>query len=239
MIKKAIILAGGLGTRLRSVIGDLPKPMADIAGRPFLEYLFDYLIRNDVKKVILSVGYKSAMIINHFGKKYKSIDIEYSMEDEPLGTGGAIKKAVGKLKDSDEFFFVINGDTFFDAPLNKLLEFHYQSNGLITIAFKSMTDCTRYGSVLIDSSNRIIGFMEKGNSKNCLINGGIYIINIELFKLLNLPDKFSFEKNLLQDYYDKLPFYGKNFNRYFIDIGVPEDYKRFKNKYKILNHIFK
>lgn len=230
MTKKAIILAGGLGTRLRSTIGDLPKPMADIAGRPFLEYLLDYLIENDFKKVILSVGYKAEIIISHFGRNYKSIDIEYSIENEPLGTGGAIKKAIKKLDNSDDYFFVLNGDTFFDIPLDELLEFHVQRKAVITIAFKSMEDSTRYGSILLDYSNRIIGFVEKGAFKNCLINGGIYVINIELFKSLDLPDKFSFEKDLLEAYYKKMLFCGKNFNKYFIDIGVPEDYERFKEK---------
>lgn len=235
MTKKAIILAGGLGTRLRSAIGDLPKPMADIAGRPFLEYLLDYLIENDFKKVILSVGYKAEIIISHFGRNYKSIDIEYSIEDKPLGTGGAIKKAIKKLDNSDDYFFVLNGDTFFDIPLDDLLEFHVQRKAVITIAFKSMEDSTRYGSVLLDYSNRIIGFIEKGTFKNCLINGGIYVINIELFKSLDLPDKFSFEKDLLEAYYKKMLFCGKNFNKYFIDIGVPEDYERFKEEIRRYN----
>ncbi|MGC8791616.1 MAG: nucleotidyltransferase family protein [Desulfurella sp.] len=231
MIKKAVILAGGLGTRLRSAIGDLPKPMADISGKPFLEYLLDYLIENKITKTILSVGYKSQIIINHFGKKYKSIDIEYSVEDEPLGTGGAIKKALSALEDDKEFF-ILNGDTFFDVALSKLLEFHIQKNALLTIALKQMTNCKRYGSVLLDSSNRIIGFKEKGSISDSLINGGIYIINKRLFDLIDLPEKFSFEKDLLELYYKKLSFYGKNFNEYFIDIGVPEDYEKFKQEIK-------
>lgn len=230
---KTIILSGGLGTRLRSVIGDLPKPMADISGRPFLEYLLDYLIENDIKKVIMSVGYKSQNIIKYFGKSYRSINIEYSLEDEPLGTGGAIKKAVNNMENSNEIFFVLNGDTFFDVPLEEMIDFHIQKKSLLTIALKPMTECKRYGSVLLDDSNRIIGFIEKGYYKNCFINGGIYIINKKLFELVNLPEKFSFEKELLEVFYRKFLFFGKIFDKFFIDIGVPEDYERFKKDIRL------
>ena len=136
----AIILAGGLGTLLKSVINDLPKPMAMINGKPFLHYLFVYLTQQKISKAILSVGYKAAAIETYFGDKYLDVEIAYCYEDEPLGTGGGIKKAFKQVTD---FAFVLNGDTFFDIDLNALCEFHFKTESDISLALKPMKNFDR------------------------------------------------------------------------------------------------
>ena len=144
---EAIILAGGLGTRLSHIVKDVPKPMAPVAGRPFLEYILDYLIENDIKRVILATGYKHEIIEQHFGNLYKNIEIIYSVENEPLFTGGAIKKALSKCKENN--VFIINGDTYFNVDLKEMKKFHIESNSEITIATKLMYDFERYGTVVL------------------------------------------------------------------------------------------
>lgn len=232
MIKEAIILAGGLGTRLRGVIGELPKPMADINGKPFLEYLLDYQIKQGIEKICLSVSYNYQIIQNYFKKRYKTIEIIYSIEDEPLGTGGAVKKAVNLMKGDNVFIF--NGDTFFNISLKKLHEFHVLNNSILTIAMKRFEDNINYGSIVIDDKNRITDFKEKILSKNKLINGGIYLLNRKKFETLDLPHKFSFEKDFLEKFYAADPFYGLEFGSYFIDIGIPDNYEKAKQEIAVV-----
>lgn len=152
-----IVLAGGLGTRLRGVINDLPKPMAMINGKPFLHYVLLYLTQQKIKKAILSVGYKANVIEAYFGDKYLDVEIAYSKEEEPLGTGGGIKKAFELVNDSA---FVLNGDTFFDIDLNSLREFHLQNEADISVALKPLKNFDRYGTVQLEE-NRIVNFEEK------------------------------------------------------------------------------
>lgn len=228
MIKKAIILAGGLGTRLRSVIGEIPKPMADINGKPFLEYFLDYLIMQGIEKICLSVGYNHQIIQNYFKNGYKTIEIIYSIEDEPLGTGGAVKKAINLIEDDNIFIF--NGDTFFNINLKELYKFHVLNNSILTIAMKHIKDNINYGSIVIDNKNKITNFKEKIISKNKLINGGIYLLNKNKFITFGLPDKFSFEKDFLEKVYATHPVYGLEYESYFIDIGIPDNYERAKQE---------
>ena len=233
MIKEAIVLAGGLGTRLRKVVSDVPKPMADINGKPFLDYLLQFLARAGIKRVILAVGYQHQVISDYFGNSFLGMEILYSVEEELLGTGGGIKQALAFVGSED--VFVMNGDTYFDINLNHLFDFHKKKSSVLTVALKPMKKFSRYGSVVIDGSNRIVGFREKEYHEYGLINGGIYILNKNIFKEIHLPKKFSFEKEFLEEYYKVFSFYGKAFNDYFIDIGIPEDYRKFQ--YDILNLI--
>lgn len=226
MIKEAIVLAGGLGTRLREVIKDVPKPMADINGKPFLEYVLRLLDKQSIEKVVLSVGYRYEFIMDYFGDKFSNIRLIYSIEDEPLGTGGAIKKAI-RLIDEDEIF-IFNGDTFFQVDLFKFYEFHSSKTSRLSIALKMVNITDRYGIVKIDKNNRITAFLEKKEKQDGLINGGIYLMNKDFFLSFNLPDKFSFEQDFLEKYYKDYEFYGFPFDSYFIDIGVPEDYDKAK-----------
>lgn len=224
MIKEAIILCGGLGTRLQDEVPDLPKPMAPVRNKPFLEYILKKYSQFGIEKVILAVGYKHEVIGNYFGNSFHSTNIEYTIEEELLGTGGAIKQALEHAR--SPLILIQNGDTFFDIDLNKFLNFHNQKKSNLTLALYPTDDISRYGSVVVDDNNRITGFAEKGSGKGQgYINGGIYLLNKEYFMDFDLPGKFSFEKNFLEENYKSENFYGEICYSYFLDIGIPEDYK--------------
>lgn len=221
---EAIILAGGFGKRLAHIVSDVPKPMADIEGRPFLEYLLGYLSQNKVTKVVFAVSYKREFIMNYFGNKYLNIEIHYSEEVEPLGTGGAIKKALSLC--TGDNIFIINGDTYFDVNLEDMLRYHTSNNALVTIACKSLKDFDRYGTVLLDSSSgKIVSFVEKGKVTEGLINGGIYLLKREIFDKLD-SERFSFEKDFLEKSLHENKIFSYLSDGYFIDIGIPDDYFR-------------
>lgn len=213
------MLCGGLGTRLKSVIKDIPKPMAPIKDKPFLEFIFKYLKEQGIKEVILAVSYKYEVIKEYFKDEFLGIKITYSIEKEPLGTGGAIREALEFVKNES---YVLNGDTFFNINLTKL-----KLNGSqICLALKQMQDFDRYGTVELYSENYIKLFKEKEFTKQGLINGGIYLLSKDIFKGFSLQEKFSFEE-FLQQNHKNLKARAEIFDDYFIDIGVPEDYYRF------------
>ena len=193
MSKTAVILAGGLGTRLKSIVNEVPKPMADINGKPFLFYLLTYLKRNNIEEVILSVGYKHHIISNYFGSNFKGISIKYSIEKEPLGTGGGIKKSLQLSK--EENIFILNGDTLFSIDFQIMRKFHNIKKSKLTIALRKKEQKDRYGSVEIDSKNQIKDF---GNEKGEYINGGIYLINKKKFLSIDFSEKFSFESDFIK-----------------------------------------
>ncbi|MGR5237539.1 nucleotidyltransferase family protein [Vibrio alfacsensis] len=222
----AIVLCGGLGTRLRSISGDLPKPMVDVAGRPFLEYILDDLIQQGVSKAILAVSYKKNTIIEHFGTQYKSLRIRYSIEIFPLGTGGAIKQALEQHFDTPaQVGVVINGDSFVEYNLSEMYEQQLKTNADLSIVLVNRSDACRYGLVRTDNG-RVVSFNEKQSDGSGLINAGIYLISVQLMH--NFPSKmtFSFEtdvlKKLVQTHHI-LPYISEG---YFIDIGIPEDYQK-------------
>ncbi len=190
MVKEAVILAGGFGTRLGSVIKNIPKPMAEVAGRVFLEYVLDLLNAQHLKRVILAVGYKHNIIEKHFGGKYRNLEIVYSVEEEPLGTGGAVMKSLEVIE--DDVFFIINGDTYFDVSLSMLYQFYMSKCADLSVALKPLHDSSRYGSVELDISRRITGFSEKGVREEGLINGGIYLLRGDTLRMTNLATNFSF-----------------------------------------------
>ncbi len=220
---EAIILAGGMGTRLRDVIADLPKPMAPVNGIPFLSYIFQWLKKYSVEKAILSVGYKHESIMEYFGDSYLGIAVEYVIEDKPLGTGGAVKYALQRTAGKD--ILIINGDTYFPIDLNRFYRLHIKYNHSFSIALKRMENCDRYGSVEC-RGNTIVKFNEKKFRIDCLINGGIYLINRTFIDGKDLPEVFSLEKDLMEIEAGKSVLKGMEFNELFIDIGIPEDYKR-------------
>lgn len=223
-----VILAGGLGTRLSNVVSDVPKPMAVVNGKPFLEYVLNQVARYDAKRVVLAVGYKSEVIESYFGNDYLGMELVYSKEVEPLGTGGAIKQALQYCNSND--VAIINGDTFFDVDLVKMLEFHHRHQSDITLALKYMTQFDRYGSVVCDLNNKVIRFEEKKYMESGNINGGVYIINKDILK--NIPNgKFSFENIVLESMSNLM--YGYPSEAYFIDIGIPEDYEKAKKYFSL------
>lgn len=217
---EAIVLAGGFGTRLQSVVSEVPKPMAPIGEKPFLEYILKYLQKNGINKVILSVGYKWEIIRDYFGDKFENIELVYSVEDEPLGTGGAIKKAMGLVEKNE--VYIINGDTFFDVELSKL---SLENGSMLQLSLKTMSDFDRYGCVESDADGYITAFTEKSYRKKGNINGGIYLANKYIFDNFKLSEKFSFEE-FMQDNFKTIKATVKVFDNYFIDIGIPEDYKK-------------
>jgi len=214
----AIILAGGLGTRLRSVIKDLPKCMAPINGVPFLSYILKKLSLSGFKKVILAVGYLKESIIDYYGFNFENIIIQYSIEDEPLGTGGAIFKA-SKLV-YDDYFFVLNGDTYFDLDFESMV----RNKSNLLIASKKTNDVSRYGSLIIET-NIVKAFGEKGGTGVGIINGGIYLIKKAYLSSFTFPNKFSFEKDFLEMNLEFNQFTTLTFDNFFIDIGIPSDLK--------------
>ena len=231
MNRECIILAGGLGTRLKSVVDNVPKCMAEIAGKPFLHYIFDYLERYQYQHIILALGYKSEIILEWLKTQKRDFNISYVIEEEPLGTGGAIQLAFSKVEGNKAF--VLNGDTYFNVDPDVLCTFHKDTNADISLALKAMKEFDRYGSVTVNAQGRIKHFEEKKYLQEGLINGGTYLINKEIFENIPFMPKFSFEKDILENKVDLLNIHGKPFDNYFIDIGIPSDYEKanldFKN----------
>lgn len=231
MIEEAIILAGGLGTRLREVVKEIPKSMAPVGGRPFLEYQLAYIKQFGIKQVVFSVGYLRDSIIEYFGNHFNGFDISYAIEKAPLGTGGGIKNAFDFVKNKQAF--VLNGDTMFDIDLNAMEDHHRKEQADISLALKEMDDISRYGAVYMNKQNRITGFSEKNTQTGYgPINGGIYIINKNIFQQLNLSEKFSMEKDVFEKRLTDLTIVGFPSAGYFLDIGIPRDYQQAQQEFK-------
>lgn len=225
---EVIILAGGLGTRLRSVVSEVPKCMAPVAGRPFLWYLLKYLTKYEaVDRVILSVGYLREVIFKWIEevKDEFPFEFDYAIEEQPLGTGGGIKLALEKA--NDDRVFVLNGDTFFDVDLMRLYDAHMIGKKAITLALKPMKKFDRYGTVNMEPiTGTILSFNEKQYCEEGLINGGVYVISKDAPIFEGLGEKFSFETAVLEPQCSRQQLLGVVQNGYFIDIGIPEDYQR-------------
>jgi D-glycero-alpha-D-manno-heptose 1-phosphate guanylyltransferase len=225
-VTTAIILAGGLGTRLASVVPDMPKPMASVRGRPFLEHLMDYWIGQGVDRIVLSVGYKRQLIMDHFGSSFRDVNVSYAVEEQPLGTGGGLLLAAQGLS---EPFLVLNGDTFFDVDLKVLSAFHLDHGSRWTFALFRTGDTDRYMGMDVADDWRIRSLTSSGKGAGQLANGGIYIVDPTALAASPAPpgSKLSLE-------YDLLPavmssggkLFGMESQGRFIDIGLPDDYSR-------------
>lgn len=223
MISEAIILAGGLGTRLRSAVPELPKCMAPVAGKPFIAYVIDHFRGQGVNKFIFALGYKSEAFID-FLSQQSGISYQLSIEDEPLGTGGAIRKACGLA--TQENVFATNGDTLFRADLPALAAYHLEKQADCTLSLKPMQDFDRYGVVKLAEDGKVVSFQEKQHYAEGTINAGLYAINVASLLQAGLPEKCSFEKDFLEKYYTGGRIFGLVQDAYFIDIGIPEDYQK-------------
>jgi D-glycero-alpha-D-manno-heptose 1-phosphate guanylyltransferase len=230
MTSEAIILAGGLGTRLRSAVPDLPKAMAMVAGRPFLAYVIQHLTQQGIDRFIFSLGYRHELIEDYLSSEFSSLNYSCSIEEEPLGTGGGILKAC--LLCTTENAVVANGDTLFAVDIRQLSAFHESSGADCTLTLKPMRNSDRYGVVETANDGRIISFKEKKWYKESLINGGVYTLNVQRLIDIPFPEKFSFEKDYLESFTNEKKFYGSVQDRYFIDIGIPEDYQRAQEELK-------
>lgn len=224
LIKEAIILAGGLGTRLRSAIPDLPKCMAPVNGNPFIAYVVSHLQRQGIENFIFALGYKSEAFDSFLQAHLPYGNYQLSVESEPLGTGGAVQLACSKT--SAENVIITNGDTLFKIHIQELAAFHQQQKAACTLALKPMKNFSRYGAVELATNGEIVDFKEKQYFSEGFINGGVYALNISSFLKKKFPEKFSFEKEYLEKYYANGNIAGMVQDEYFIDIGIPEDYER-------------
>ena len=219
----AIILSGGSGTRLREEISGIPKSMAPINNQPFLNYILKHLNKNDVQKVIMSLGYKKEYIISHFGNEYRGMEIVYHCEESPLGTGGAVKKSIEMSTDST--VLVLNGDTYFPVNIARMVKKHQSNRADVTVGLKYLENCYRYGCVtMIDE--RINKFKEKKSASSGFINGGVYLLNKEIIADFESGTSFSLEKDFFEQCVDAVRIFGFVSDKYFIDIGTPEEYRR-------------
>lgn len=231
-VKTAIILAGGFGTRLQSVIKNVPKPMAPVNGIPFLNYQINYLKHFGINQVILSVGYLHSIISEYYKNEFNGVKISYAIEETALGTGGGIRQAL-ELS-SDELVLALNGDSFFDIPLNDFAKMHEENKSQFSLATRKVVDASRYGTIETDVNHRITSFKEKDiNKKEGIINAGIYLLNKTIFlQNTNANTNFSIEKDFFEKHIHQFPIFGFQFNGYFIDIGIPEDYNKAQNDFK-------
>ena len=241
MIREAIILAGGLGTRLREAVPDLPKCMATVAGRPFLFYVINQLRSQGIEKFIFSLGYKNEIIESYLQEHFSTLAYQCVIEKEPLGTGGAIQLACTVATEKN--VVVVNGDTMFKANLHQPVHFHIAEMAECTVLLKPMQNIERYGVVETNEQHLITAFKEKQHYDKATINAGVYILDIGKFLDEEFTEKFSFEKDYLEKYFDSRRIYGLAQDAYFIDIGIPEDYLRAQEEFSqpplILNKIDK
>ncbi len=221
----AVLLVGGMGTRLRSVLPAAPKPLASVGSRSFLELLVRQLRSQGIRRLVMCSGYLADQIEATFGDgRAWDVTIEYSRERQPLGTAGALKLAQRHLQEVDEFL-VMNGDSFLDIDFKQLVRFHRERKGLASMAVVPVADTGRYGTVRVDPTGRVLGFTEKaGTSGPGLINAGVYVFNRAIFE--HIPEgPVSLEKNVFPLILDR-GIYALEQRGMFIDIGTPEDYAR-------------
>lgn len=224
MVKEAIILAGGLGTRLQSIVSDSPKPMALINGRPFLSVLFDYLREFGIERIILSVGYKYEQISGYFGDSYQGMSLDYVVETDLLGTGGALAASLQHVRESK--VLLLNGDSFFRINLDDFDRQFEKTGADVLLALKPMSDVSRYGSVKINEKGEVLSFNEKGGSGSGVINGGVYLLRVDYVSAGLPKGKSSFENDFLAKGGDNTEIFGQIFDNLFIDIGTPESYQQ-------------
>lgn len=220
---EAIILAGGLGTRLAARLHGVPKPMAPIGGRPFLAILLARLQQAGCTRVLLSVGHLHQTIRNHFGASCQGMAIDYVIEDAPLGTGGALRAALAQAR--EDSVLALNGDTFLQLDYAALLAHHWASGAALTVSIAHQENIARYGGVVVQNG-RITGFEEKGRTGPGWINAGVYALNRNFPWPESLPESFSFETDLLMREIANIPVTAFPVDGFFLDIGVPEDLDR-------------
>lgn len=220
-VTKAVVLCGGEGTRLRPITYEIPKPMVPIRGRPILEYIMESLRASGIKEVVLAVGYKHEKIISHFGEKWGGVDIKYTIEKKPLGTGKCLHLARDEL---NETFFMINGDVLCRADLKDMLAFHRKEECMATIALTSVKDTKGYG-VVVMKGGKIVNFVEKPKvAPTNLINAGVYLFEPSIFDYL--PDKTFF---MIEEVFTRLAregnLAGYVYDGKWFDVGTPERYE--------------
>jgi mannose-1-phosphate guanylyltransferase len=219
----AVILVGGLGTRLRPLTDRTRKDMLPLVDRPQLAYTFEHLRRFGVTRAIISCGYLPTQIQEHFGDRYGDLRLEYRIEEEPLGTGGAIRFAANGIT---ETFFALNGDSLRETDLGALVDFHRERRGRATILLTPVEDPTRYGLVRVHGDGRVLSFLEKPRPEEIdtnLINAGLYVLEPDVLDLIPPGRPVSIEREIFPQLVND-GLYGFPFDDYWIDIGTPERY---------------
>jgi D-glycero-alpha-D-manno-heptose 1-phosphate guanylyltransferase len=220
---RAILLAGGAGTRLRQVVSDVPKPLAPVCGRPFLSYLLDLLKLRGFTEIILSVGYMRDAIMEEYGTSYSGLRIDYAIEETPLGTGGGLRNALDQVRDFP--IFACNADTFLDLDYQGMLREHMAAGAGLSVAVRHIDNAGRYGKARVEAG-RIIAFDSAGEDGPGWINAGVYLFGENLLASESATAAFSFERDFLERHISALHPTAFRTEAYFIDIGVPEDYMR-------------
>ena len=220
----AVVLAGGTGTRLRAVVADRPKPLAPVAGRPFLAYLLDQIAGAGIRRVVLSTGYLAEQFESVIGDSYRGLEVLYAHEEQPLGTGGAIRFA-GGMADADQLL-VMNGDSYCDADLPAYIAWHLAGTHDVSLMLAKVEDTSRYGTVEFSPGGRITAFLEK--RPECAagyINAGVYLLRRKM--LDHIPaGPSSIERDVFPLWLERWSIMGWVADGAFIDIGVPSDYER-------------
>jgi NDP-sugar pyrophosphorylase family protein len=221
----AVVLAGGLGTRLRGVVADRPKVLAEVAGRPFLSYILDQLADAHITRVVLSTGYMAEQFADVIGHEYRGIEVTYAHEEAPLGTGGAIKFAGGQA--TGGHLLVMNGDSYFDADLSAYIAWHLSGGQDVSLLLVDVPDASRYGTVrLNEESPRVAEFLEKRPQPvRGLINAGVYLLQRDMLEHIP-PGPCSIERDVFPRWLNEFDVRAWTTDGAFIDIGIPEDYER-------------
>jgi len=220
--REAVVLAGGLGTRLRSVISDVPKAMAPVNGRPFLEHLLTFLRSRDIRRVVLSIGYLGEHIRNYFGSTFGDMEIDYHAELTPLGTGGALQRAL--LRCVTDHVYVLNGDTFADFTCEEA-EARHASTGRHIMFGKAMASFDRYGALDLVGT-RVHGITRRSSFQSGYINTGVYFVSTDILSSVTRSLPFSFEQDFLPTFLNSSPFEMVPVAGDFVDIGIPSDYEK-------------
>jgi len=223
-IDEAIILAGGFGTRLKSLVSDVPKPLAPVGNRPFLAWLLDSLADQGMRRTILATGYMGEKVADVLGTHWRGMSLEYSREEQPLGTGGAIVQAAQRLQ--GDAFFALNGDTWLALDYSAFDRQVCALGARLGMALASVPDVSRYGAVRVEQDRRIVGFIEKGHVGPGYINAGVYRVDRTLLAEFPAASNFSFETEVLVPLVGHEPVSAYTHTKAFIDIGVPQDYLR-------------
>ena len=232
-----VILAGGLGTRLRPIISDRPKVLAEVLGRPFLTYLFDQLDHAGAREVILCTGYMAGSVREEIGESYSSLRIKHSVEDAPLGTGGALRLALPLIK--SDTVMVMNGDSYVNADLESFLEWFLQKNIVAALLLAKVVDTSRYGRVVSATDGHIKTFEEKGGiAGDGWINAGVYLLEKKVVETISPGQTFSLERELFPSLIGK-KLYGYRCEEEFIDIGTPKSFLKAEKFFSGLNSVLK
>jgi D-glycero-alpha-D-manno-heptose 1-phosphate guanylyltransferase len=220
---KAVILCGGLGTRLGSLTKETPKPLLDVAGQAFIAHVLNGLTRAGIDELVLAVGFQWRKLQAFVGDNWNGIPVQYSVEAHPLGTGGAISAAMKNASLAEAL--VVNGDTLFDIDIPAFLKFTKEKDAQVCVALRQVEDCSRFGRVSLADDGELVTFGEKAEQGPGLINGGIYYLRLDALVEIT-SETFSFETDFLAQKHPRHTIYGLTFNAYFIDIGVPADLQR-------------